>query len=288
MQNPTLVCFTNHSTMKIFSVLNDVPVELSPHVSTQSSKDNGSAVAFVSVHEEDEDGTSSCFSRRRDSTSTNSSSLIEDDCDDQEEWSHSNLFPTEAPTISFQGLSLQREVPLFSIGCSKIMGSTLSKPNRTAVARKLRKKQQQNQHAQESLSRPSLSLFSVVEKSEERTDLTPRENPFFSSTVSAVRTVSDASLANNASIECVLSASLPAQKTMSPFDVQRQEQQLSATSAKPKRQRGGSDFVMTDVSESDPFDSSSRCKRRRLNRNRALIGQEFDSILSQINATGNY
>lgn len=62
-----------------------------------------------------------------------------------------------------------------------------------------------------------------------------------------------------------------------------------------KRQRGGSDFTMASASGVDETTNkcsdaatspSSRRKRRRINRNRAMAAQDFDSILSQINPTG--
>jgi len=68
---------------------------------------------------------------------------------------------------------------------------------------------------------------------------------------------------------------------------------------RPKRQRGGSDFAMTIASGDDITTSSAtsttsistppfdRRKRRRMNRNRAMVAHEFDSILSQINTTGS-
>mmetsp|Transcript_16484 Transcript_16484/g.37868 ORF Transcript_16484/g.37868 Transcript_16484/m.37868 type:complete len:312 (+) Transcript_16484:478-1413(+) len=60
-------------------------------------------------------------------------------------------------------------------------------------------------------------------------------------------------------------------------------------SVRHKRQRGGSDFSILNeggaTSSSSPTD---RRKRRRMNRNRAMAADEFDSILSQINHSGSY
>jgi hypothetical protein len=67
------------------------------------------------------------------------------------------------------------------------------------------------------------------------------------------------------------------------------------TPSRLKRPRGGSDFSMTMAPDRGDFSAAAvssspldRCKRRRLNRNRALAAQEFDSILSQINITGSF
>jgi len=55
-----------------------------------------------------------------------------------------------------------------------------------------------------------------------------------------------------------------------------------------KRQRGGSDFSMLSEGNSATLSSpTDRRKRRRVNRNRAMAADEFDSILSQINTTGS-
>jgi len=64
-----------------------------------------------------------------------------------------------------------------------------------------------------------------------------------------------------------------------------------------KRQRGGSDFTMASASSVGDATTNStsstttspltRRKRRRINRNRAMAADDFDSILSQINATGS-
>jgi len=65
--------------------------------------------------------------------------------------------------------------------------------------------------------------------------------------------------------------------------------------SREKRQRGGSDFTMasasgvgdaTTNSSSASTSPSSRRKRRRINRNLAMAAVDFDSILSQINTTG--
>jgi len=58
-----------------------------------------------------------------------------------------------------------------------------------------------------------------------------------------------------------------------------------------KRQRGGSDFSMAnaysvgDVTNNSSVTTTTTCsrKRRRINRNRAMAADDFDSILSQIN-----
>jgi hypothetical protein len=68
----------------------------------------------------------------------------------------------------------------------------------------------------------------------------------------------------------------------------------SPKASREKRQRGGSDFTMasaSDVGEASTNNStstspSSRRKRRRINRNLAMAADDFDSILSQINTTG--
>jgi hypothetical protein len=75
------------------------------------------------------------------------------------------------------------------------------------------------------------------------------------------------------------------------------------TTSRLKRRRGGSDCSMATASDNDDcaatgFVSSSaaaasspprdRRKRMRLHRNRALVAQEFDSILSQICSIGPY
>jgi hypothetical protein len=66
--------------------------------------------------------------------------------------------------------------------------------------------------------------------------------------------------------------------------------------SRTKRQRGGSDFTMASASGvGDAANTSSITtsasppsrKRRRVNRNRAMAADEFDSILSQINTTGS-
>eukprot|EP00536_Pseudo-nitzschia_multiseries_P015175 jgi/Psemu1/291873/fgenesh1_pg.833_\ len=62
----------------------------------------------------------------------------------------------------------------------------------------------------------------------------------------------------------------------------------TSKAVRQKRQRGGSDFSMVSeggvASLSSPTD---RRKRRRMNRNRAMAADDFDSILSQINTTGS-
>lgn len=62
-----------------------------------------------------------------------------------------------------------------------------------------------------------------------------------------------------------------------------------------KRERGGSDFTMASASGVGGSDSNgsiitsplNRRKRRRINRNRAMAADDFDSILSQINTAGS-
>ena len=84
---------------------------------------------------------------------------------------------------------------------------------------------------------------------------------------------------------------------------EQQQQPQHKQRSSSKRQRGGSDFSMIMMTTTDqntavsgtttdnataavssPFDHR---KRRRLNRNRALLSHEFDTILSQINTTGS-
>jgi len=70
----------------------------------------------------------------------------------------------------------------------------------------------------------------------------------------------------------------------------------ASKASRTKRQRGGSDFTMASASGvGDAANTSSITtsasppsrKRRRVNRNRAMAADEFDSILSQINTTGS-
>jgi hypothetical protein len=56
--------------------------------------------------------------------------------------------------------------------------------------------------------------------------------------------------------------------------------------AHSKRQRGGSDFTMSAIgNDGTSISYQNGRKKRRLNRHNALDAQEFDSILTQINAT---
>jgi len=73
------------------------------------------------------------------------------------------------------------------------------------------------------------------------------------------------------------------------LSTERNAPQLSRT----KRQRGGSDLTMTSATGVDDSSSGSTSrtasnhrKRRRINRNRAMGAEDFDSILLQINSTG--
>jgi hypothetical protein len=136
----------------------------------------------------------------------------------------------------------------------------------------------------------SISSFSSskdrLDDAEFKITLEERKQPGFSSYESGTmktQVVSSAYTSSESSFETVLqSIEFPTSLSSGP--------QALSTLARSKRQRGGSDLSMTaadgsssDVAGDTKASSVNRRKRRRLNHNHALVAQEFDAILSQIN-----
>jgi hypothetical protein len=279
------------------------PLEWSPHICTQPIKDSNDGnieksddAEVVSV---ESSSTSSSPLQRRDSTesfshvSSSSSTAEEASCflDD--------------PSISFRALSLQQTESRPVVEVSPVMAPTkrrIVKAIRIShPVSMLREPPQQTPPQQTPPPPQDISPLSISSGlGEYVTTLEVRKQAAFTTTERSpkLRQVSSDTLFSEASWESPPQPNMAKTCPFLPPPVPRLSamtcwSQAPPTLARSKRQRGGSDLAMGDVSDDAAAGSTAsssptdRRKKQRLNRNRAMVAQEFDSILSQINLPGS-
>mmetsp|Transcript_9673 Transcript_9673/g.17018 ORF Transcript_9673/g.17018 Transcript_9673/m.17018 type:complete len:285 (-) Transcript_9673:336-1190(-) len=275
----------------------DDTVEWSPHVFTQRIKEETNNTG---ISEEP-----SSPARRRVSTGSSTASSSDNESDDG--WGNGTI--AEAPTISFQALSLQQQTergtftnnpgkaPSSVPGSGSVMAGRNHK-RRTVKARVPvagpRQSRQQTEYSRTERFETAEHISNVQkygqEEQQQQVALTPRTNAdsSFMEVSDFSRNLPPRTTTPFASIDSKTCPAIPA-----PVSLCSTVSASSDEQARPrgKRERGGSDFTMTPVDvgcgglSATPVD---RRKRRRLNRNHALAADDFDLLLSQISASGSF
>ena len=276
-------------------------LEWSPHVSTQRPKEEDEASSNNNHDDQPpaivpERDPSSSPPRRRVS---NDSSSIPSAATENERHDDCCSF-LDDPIISFQALSLhqqtkenehEEEHSSSSRGSSAVNAAEskaiimTGSSNRRRIVKAVVPKRQSLANTDSKLERQEESLSSSAAAAGTKPQLWD-----------GLRTISDSSSIGSCAIESDLPSTscLPPPRTTSPFASSIDcgntlppplslDRVACDKLARSKRQRGGSDFMMSIGNDGTSISVDSR-KKRRINRNNALDAQEFDSILSQINA----
>jgi hypothetical protein len=270
-----------------------IPVEWSPHLFTQPTKDDDDDGAVV-VQVVSVESSSSSNSPIRCGDSSGSSSISSSNSH-----SSSSITCLDDTSISFQSLSLQQP------STKKMMGPNekenratkrrIVKAARTFDAILPRQQLRTSPPPPQDISPLSISSFfssnERIQHVECKITLKAREQPFVSSIESGTtksQIVSTDFVSSESSLETLF------QPIDACISLTFGPQQAPSPLARSKRLRGGSDLFMAVAdgsgmaAASDSTNPPFECrKRRRLYRNRAMIAQEFDVILSQINNTGS-
>jgi hypothetical protein len=269
---------------------------LSPHVSTQATKEGGSGEALQSpVAVAEAELLAACVSpdtseveatlpiRRQVSTGSMSTGS---DPHNIGGTGHRNESDDILEGISFRALSLnmQQDVlpeeessPPNAMAPAGEVTLTTAKTTKRRIVKAIRI----TSIAQESRQQPAVDVERSPLKCNEEgshVSLEARKTPFHSKGGANFQTLSDSSIGSNIATACIDGIICPPPVPSFSAD--------SSPMSKLKRSRGGSDYGTANQSQQVSA-TLDRRKRRRMNRNRAMTASEFNSILSQINNTGS-
>lgn len=274
------------------------PLEWSPHVCTQpfkeinddgdeKSDDHAEVVSLESA------SSSSSPIRRRESTGSFSHSSSSSGSEDTASF-------LDDPSICFRALSLQPKEEATSPPPVVEASPRSMVPTKRRIVKAIRVQRDQPPRQEQQHAPPPPQDVSPLSVSSDCLDachtastLDLRKESFLSSIDRSciplmisgdihTSTSSLESLSQPANSPAKNSPSLP--PAVPHFTSQVSPQLARPTLSRSKRQRGGSDVAMAmgETPVEHAPDSDGRRKKRRLNRNRAMTAQEFESVLSQL------